>query len=65
MLWGVQYAHVITILVEVILLALLSIFLVTSLLLGSWRTGTIVTFVCALAVINVMGLMGVWGISLK
>ena len=37
----------------------------TSILLGSWRTGTIVTGVVALTVTSVMGVMGVWGIMLN
>ncbi|KAK8849599.1 hypothetical protein IAR55_004934 [Kwoniella newhampshirensis] len=60
-----QYEHITSIAIEVLSLALLAILAITSLLLGSWRTGATVTFVCALAVTNVMGLMGFWGISLN
>jgi Niemann-Pick C1 protein len=60
-----QYAHIIPITLQVLSLALISILLVTSLLLGSWRTGAVVTLVCALAVFDVMGVMGVWDISLN
>ncbi len=50
---------------EVLLLALIAICVITSLLLGSWRTGSTVTTVCALATASVMGIMGFWGISLN
>jgi Niemann-Pick C1 protein len=60
-----QYAHIIATTQEVLGLGLASVLLVTALLLGSWRTGTIVTGVVALTVVNVMGIMGVWGISLN
>ncbi|KAG8881788.1 hypothetical protein FRB97_009123 [Tulasnella sp. 331] len=60
-----QYGHIISITQEILGLGLASVLLVTSLLLGSWRTGTIVTIVVALTVVNVMGVMGVWGISLN
>ncbi|WWD20224.1 hypothetical protein CI109_104700 [Kwoniella shandongensis] len=60
-----QYEHLKSIAIEVLSLALLAILAITSLLLGSWKTGATVTFVCALAVTNVMGLMGFWGISLN
>ncbi len=60
-----QYEHVVSIAFQVISLALFAIFMITSILLGSWRTGATVTAVCALAVTNVMGVMGFWGISLN
>ena len=60
-----QYAHIIATTQEVLGLGLASVLLVTALLLGSWRTGTIVTGVVALTVVSVMGVMGVWGISLN
>lgn len=50
---------------EVILFALLAVFLVTSLLLGSFRTGTVVVVTVFLTVVNVMGVMGVWQVSLN
>lgn len=37
----------------------------TSLLLGSWRTGGVVVITVLLSVVSVMGAMGVWGISLN
>ncbi|GJJ07483.1 hypothetical protein Clacol_001685 [Clathrus columnatus] len=60
-----QYAHIIAITQEILGLALGSVLLVTSFLLGSWRTGTIVTGVVALTVVSVMGVMGLWDISLN
>ncbi|KAI0089269.1 multidrug efflux transporter AcrB transmembrane domain-containing protein [Irpex rosettiformis] len=60
-----QYAHIIAITQQILGLGLASVLLVTAFLLGSWRTGTIVTGVVGLTVITVMGVMGVWGISLN
>lgn len=60
-----QYAHIIAITQEILGLALASVLLITSFLLGSWRTGTIVTGVVALTVVNVMGIMGLWHIDLN
>ncbi|KAI0921783.1 hypothetical protein AcV7_008053 [Taiwanofungus camphoratus] len=60
-----QYAHIISITQQILGLGLAAVLLVTALLLGSWRTGTIVTGVVALTVVNVMGVMGVWGIMLN
>jgi Niemann-Pick C1 protein len=60
-----QYAHIIHMTQQVLGVGLLSVLLVTSVMLGSWRTGMIVTTVVALTVINCMGLMGLWGISLN
>lgn len=60
-----QYAHIIAITQEILGLGLASVLLVTSLMLGSWRTGSIVTGVVGLTVVTVMGVMAVWGISLN
>jgi len=60
-----QYMHIIAITQEILGLGLAAVLLVTAVLLGSWRTGTIVTGVVALTVVNVMGVMGAWGISLN
>lgn len=60
-----QYAHIVSMTQEVLGLGLLSVLLITSILLGSWRTGLIVTTVVALTVVNCMGVMGIWGISLN
>ncbi|KAJ7638597.1 patched family-domain-containing protein [Roridomyces roridus] len=60
-----QYAHIVGITQEVLGLGLGAVLIVTALMLGSWRTGTIVTAVVALTVVTVMGVMSVWGISLN
>lgn len=60
-----QFAHIVAITQEVLGLGLAAVLLVTALMLGSWRTGTIVTSVVALTVVTVMGVMAVWGISLN
>ncbi|KAJ8518364.1 hypothetical protein ONZ45_g4551 [Pleurotus djamor] len=60
-----QYAHVVAITQEILGLGLASVLIITALLLGSWRTGSIVTAVVALTVLNVMGMMTVLGISLN
>ncbi|KAG8811959.1 hypothetical protein FRC17_002264, partial [Serendipita sp. 399] len=60
-----QYAHIINMTQQVLGLGLLSVLIVTSVFLGSWRTGVIVTAVVALTVVNCMGVMGIWGISLN
>lgn len=58
-------SHIIATTREVLSLALLSIFGITSALLGSWRTGGVVALTVALTVMSVMGIMGLWGISLN
>jgi Niemann-Pick C1 protein len=60
-----QYAHIVSITQRVLGLALASVLVVTALFLGSWRTGVIVTAVVALSVVNVMGVMGLWHVSLN
>ncbi|CCL99443.1 uncharacterized protein FIBRA_01461 [Fibroporia radiculosa] len=60
-----QFAHIIAITQQILGLGLAAVLLVTALMLGSWRTGVIVTGTVALTVISVMGVMGVWGIMLN
>ena len=60
-----QYAHILAITQQILGLGLAAVLVVTALLLGSWRTGTIVTAVVAMTVITVMGVMAIWGISLN
>jgi Niemann-Pick C1 protein len=60
-----QYAHIVSTTQQVLGLGLASVLIVTSLFLGSWRTGIVVTGVVALTVVNVMGVMGLWGVSLN
>ncbi|GAA6000492.1 sphingolipid transporter [Rhodotorula paludigena] len=50
---------------EVLTFALAAVFLVTSLILGSFRTGCVVAFTVFLSLVSVMGAMGVWGVSLN
>lgn len=60
-----QYTYIRSMTVEVLFMALAAVMGITTTLLGSYRTGGTVTLVCFSAVINVMGLMGFWGISLN
>ncbi|KAI5894088.1 multidrug efflux transporter AcrB transmembrane domain-containing protein [Schizophyllum commune H4-8] len=60
-----QYAHIAAITQEVLGFGLAAVLAVTAVLLGSWRTGVIVTAVVGLTVVNVMGVMAVWGIMLN
>ncbi|KAG6880077.1 hypothetical protein C0992_006889 [Termitomyces sp. T32_za158] len=60
-----QYAHIVAITQEVLGLGLAAVLVVTALLLGSWRSGSIVTGVVGLTVVSVMGVMPLWGISLN
>ena len=60
-----QYAHIVAMTQEVLGLGLASVLFVNALMLGSWRTGSIVTAVVALTVVTVMGVMSVWDISLN
>lgn len=60
-----QYSYIASMSVKVLSAALLAVMGITSLLLGSWKTGATVTFTCALIVVNVMGVMGYWSISLN
>jgi Niemann-Pick C1 protein len=60
-----QFAHIIGITQEVLGIGLAAVLIVTSLMLGSWRTGIIITGTVALTVVSVMGIMPLWGISLN
>ncbi|KDQ20707.1 hypothetical protein BOTBODRAFT_26724 [Botryobasidium botryosum FD-172 SS1] len=60
-----QYLRIVSITQEILGLGLAAVLVVTASLLGSWRTGTIITAVVAMTVINVMGVMGLWGINLN
>jgi len=60
-----QYLRIIGITKELLGLGLASVLMITALLLGSWRTGLIVTGVVGLTIVSVMGVMGVWGINLN
>ncbi|KAF9485399.1 multidrug efflux transporter AcrB transmembrane domain-containing protein [Pholiota conissans] len=60
-----QYAHIVAITQEILGLGLAAVLIVTACMLGSWRTGSIVTGVVALTVVTVMGVMPLWNISLN
>ncbi|KAG9317253.1 patched family-domain-containing protein [Chiua virens] len=60
-----QYAHIVAITQEILGLGLAAVLVVTALFLGSWRAGSIVTTIVAMTVLNVMGVMAVWGINLN
>ena len=60
-----QYASIVATMREVLFLALLAVFLVTSLVLGSWRTGAVVAGTVFMSTFVVIGVMGLWGISLN
>lgn len=60
-----QYSYIKGMTVQVLALGGVAVLAITSLLLGSWRTGLTVTLTCLLAVVNVMGVMGFWHISLN
>ncbi|KAL7418549.1 niemann-Pick type C-related protein 1 [Cryptotrichosporon argae] len=60
-----QYSYISGMTARVLALALASVFAITSTLLGSYRTGAVVSLTCALAVLGVMGIMGFWGVSLN
>ncbi|KAI8341885.1 patched family-domain-containing protein [Chlamydoabsidia padenii] len=60
-----QYAHIIKMAVELLGLAMVAIFVITSALLGSLRSGTIVMMVVGMILTNVIGTMAIWNISLN
>ncbi|BEJ13785.1 hypothetical protein CspHIS471_0309590 [Cutaneotrichosporon sp. HIS471] len=60
-----QYAYIRGMTVQVLALGSGTVLVISSVLLGSWRTGLVVTGTCILAVLNVMGVMGFWHISLN
>lgn len=60
-----QYAHIVAITQQILGLGLAAVLIVTALLLGSWRTGTIVTGVVAMTVVTIIGVMALWGINLN
>ncbi|CAO1613269.1 unnamed protein product [Sympodiomycopsis kandeliae] len=58
-----QYLHLISITATVMGSALIAIFGITTLLLGSWRTGMVVTICVISALTGVVGFMGISGIG--
>ncbi|KAK0554292.1 niemann-Pick type C- protein 1 [Tilletia horrida] len=60
-----QYSHLPATALQVLGGAAIAIFAITTFLLGSWRTGLIVTCCVASALLGVSAMMGVWGIGLN
>lgn len=60
-----QYTYIVSMAFEILGLAILSIFIVTSSLLGSLRCGLIVMSVVIMILIDVIGVMTLWGVSLN
>ncbi|KAI8093242.1 patched family-domain-containing protein [Halteromyces radiatus] len=60
-----QYEQITSMAVELLGLAMVAIFVITSALLGSLRSGTIVMAVVSMILFNVVGTMSIWGISLN
>ena len=58
-----QYATIVTTTRSVVALALLSIFLVSSVLLGSWRTGAVVVLTVFMISMNVMVSLSQWSVE--
>ncbi|KNZ45717.1 hypothetical protein VP01_786g3 [Puccinia sorghi] len=60
-----QYSRIVTTSKEVILLALSAVFIVSSILLGSWQTGAIMCMTVLLIIANMAGGMSVWKVDLN
>lgn len=60
-----QYATIRRTAQGVLLLALLAVFAICSLVLGSWRSGSVVAVTVAMSTFNVLGIMGFAGINLN
>jgi Niemann-Pick C1 protein len=60
-----QYTYLESMAVQVLGSAAIAIFAITTVLLGSWRTGVVVTICVASAVFGVAGTMGFWGIQVN
>ncbi|KAN0063267.1 niemann-Pick type C-related protein 1 [Thecaphora frezii] len=60
-----QYTYLRSMATQILGAAAIAIFAITTLLLGSWRTGLIVTVCISNAVFGVAGMMGYWGIQLN
>ena len=58
-----QYTYLLSMAVQVLGSAAVAIFAINTVLLGSWRTGAVVTLSVASAVFLVAGAMGFWGIQ--
>ncbi|KAI8993287.1 patched family-domain-containing protein [Pilobolus umbonatus] len=60
-----QYSYIVSMALQILGLAIISIFIVTSSLLGSLRCGLIVMSVVIMILIDVVGVMTLWNISLN
>ncbi|CAG8463829.1 109_t:CDS:2, partial [Diversispora eburnea] len=60
-----QYEHIVRLAAEILILAFISIWIVTSLLLGTFWTGFIVVCHVIMIVIDVLGIMALWNVSLN
>ncbi|KAH8930248.1 multidrug efflux transporter AcrB transmembrane domain-containing protein [Atractiella rhizophila] len=60
-----QYSYILPTTRQVLAFALLSILIVSSVLLGSWRTSAVICITVLMTVVNILGVMGVWGVSLN
>ncbi|SPO44003.1 related to NCR1 - transmembrane glycoprotein, involved in sphingolipid metabolism [Moesziomyces antarcticus] len=58
-----QYTYLLSMAVQVLGSAAVAIFAINTVLLGSWRTGAVVTLSVASTVLLVAGVMGFWGIQ--
>ncbi|KAK9454431.1 sterol-sensing domain of SREBP cleavage-activation-domain-containing protein [Dipodascopsis uninucleata] len=60
-----QYGTIFRLTLSLISAAEIMIFIISSILLGSIRTGLVVAITVAMIIVNIMGVMAVWGISLN
>ena len=60
-----QYSTIVRLTIGLIIAALTAIFVVSSTLLGSIKTGAVVTGTVGMIVVDIMGVMALWGISLN
>ncbi|MBW0485509.1 hypothetical protein O181_025224 [Austropuccinia psidii MF-1] len=60
-----QYGRILKTSKEVVLMALLAVFILSGILLGSWRTGGLMCMTVFMIVMSIAGGMGAWGINLN
>ncbi|KAH8549450.1 putative Niemann-pick type C-related protein 1 [Umbelopsis sp. PMI_123] len=60
-----QYTYIVSMATQILGLAVGSIFIVTSAILGSLRSGLIVMAIVIMILVNVIGIMILWGVSLN
>lgn len=61
----VQYENIVSLAFKLLSLAMVIIWIITTILLGSFRVSSILVAVIALIMINIGGVMALWGISLN